>query len=104
MLQSGNVLFRARNNASPCLTSYVDNIKAMSPSTASEYGRRLKSFRGVCHIDHTTGKTMSEYRTPIRNEKDLMFSVNRRNKTAGSPKFLYNTLLLAFGKTLDRMG
>src|SRR5207253_1408731 len=60
--------------------------------------------RRVCHIDHTTGKTMSEYRTPIRNEKDLMFSVNRRNKTAGSPKFLYNTLLLAFGKTLDRMG
>lgn len=278
MLQSGNVIVRARNHASPCLTSYVDNIKAMSPSTASEYARRLKSFRDfikntydcdvdnllekvrtnvenpyevlinyrrylqrtntisiltlkqrvvtaknflefydiefsprkfklkvklprnirrnkeplskddiitilnscsdirlktyvmllastglravealstrvsdyhfdtdpatlfvrgeftktkmdrtvyltdemtsqlkswlhyrfrtrrVCHIDHTTGKTMSEYRTPIRNEKDLMFSVNRRNKTAGSPKFLYNTLLLAFGNTLDRMG
>ena len=46
MLQSGNVIFRARNNASPCLTSYVENIKAMSPSTASESNRRVQFTLG----------------------------------------------------------
>ena len=79
MLQSGNVIFRARNNASPCLTSYVDNIKAMSPSTASEYGRRLKSFRDFikntydCDVDDLLKKV----RTNIENPYEVLINYRR---------------------------
>jgi integrase len=63
--------------------------------------------RRVVYYDKTAGKYKSDYRTPIRDDKDLMFSVNpspNRDSSMVSPYSLYSELIETFGKTLDRMG
>jgi integrase len=65
-----------------------------------EYKHRT---RRVCHKDNHTGKTISEYITPQRNDNDLVFAVYQDRKYA-DPNTLYFDLAKSFGKTLDRMG
>jgi len=57
--------------------------------------------RRICSKDGKGSKTLIEYRTLKRNDRDLLFSVNRTNPKV---RWLYNQLSANFGKTLDRMG
>jgi integrase len=61
--------------------------------------------RRICHKDaHTKrGKTITEYKTPERNDNDLVFAVYQ-NREHPNPKVLYFDFAISFGKTLDRMG
>jgi integrase len=60
--------------------------------------------RRVCYKNNqTAGKTITEYRTPERDDNDLVFAVYQdRNNPV--PKMIYYDLAKSFGKTLDRMG
>ena len=58
--------------------------------------------RRVCYIGNN-GKTVTEYRTPEKNETGLVFSVYQSIKNP-NPNNLYAELCHSFGKTLDRMG
>jgi len=61
--------------------------------------------RRICHKDaHTKrGKTITEYKTPERNDNDLVFAVYQ-DREHPNPKVLYFDFAISFGKTLDRMG
>jgi integrase len=58
--------------------------------------------RRVCH-SNSRGKTVTEYRTPNKNETNLIFSVYQSIKNP-NPDYLYTDLSISFAKTLDRMG
>lgn len=58
--------------------------------------------RRVCH-SNSRGKTVTEYRTPNKNETNLIFSVYQSIKNP-NPDYLYTDLSVSFAKTLDRMG
>ncbi|MGB7664297.1 MAG: tyrosine-type recombinase/integrase [Nitrososphaeraceae archaeon] len=58
--------------------------------------------RRVCYVSNN-GKTVTEYRTPTKNETDLVFSVYQSVENP-NPNNLYTELSHFFGKTLDRMG
>jgi len=57
--------------------------------------------RRICYKEE--GKTITEYRTPDRNDNDLVFAV-RQNREKPDPRMIYFDLAESFGKTLDRMG
>jgi integrase len=61
--------------------------------------------RRICHKDaHTKrGKTITEYKTPERNDNDLVFAVYQ-DREHPNPKVLYFDFAISFGKTLDRIG
>ena len=59
--------------------------------------------RRVCYKDGHSTKTITEYRTPPRNDNDLVFAVYQ-NKEKPNPGAIYYDLAKSFGKTLDRMG
>jgi integrase len=59
--------------------------------------------RRVCHKDINSGKISSHYRTPERNDNDLVFAMYQDRERA-NPKMLYFDLAKSFGKTLDRIG
>ena len=59
--------------------------------------------RRVCHKDNHTGKTISEYITPERNDNDLVFAVYQ-DRNHANPNILYFDFAGSFGKTLDRIG
>jgi integrase len=54
--------------------------------------------RRVCHLDDSH-KTITEYKTPKKDQNDLVLAVHR-----ATPGSLYLELSGAFGKTLDRIG
>jgi integrase len=57
--------------------------------------------RRVCHKDvNSGGKIISHYRTPERNDNDLVFAMYQDRERA-NPKILYFDLAKSFGKTLD---
>ena len=58
--------------------------------------------RRVCY-SNVDQKTITEYRTPEKNETDLVFSVYQSTKNP-NPNNLYVDVCTSFGKTLDRMG
>ncbi|MPZ05368.1 MAG: tyrosine-type recombinase/integrase [Nitrososphaeraceae archaeon] len=58
--------------------------------------------RRVCYSDDI-GKVITEYRTPEKNDTDLIFSVYQSTKNP-NPDNLYTDLCSSFAKTLDRMG
>jgi integrase len=58
--------------------------------------------RRICHKDDR-GKTITEYRTPERNDNDLVFAVYQ-DREKPDPRMIYFDLARSFGKTLDRMG
>jgi integrase len=59
--------------------------------------------RRVCYKDNRTEKTITEYRTPERNNSDLVFAVYQ-DREKPVPSMIYYDLARSFGKTLDRMG
>jgi len=63
--------------------------------------------RRVSHNDqlNTTSKnkTVTEYRTPIKDNSDLVFAVYQ-NKATTKTLSLYQDLVKSFAKTLDRIG
>ena len=58
--------------------------------------------RRVCYKNEHTGKTITEVRTPVKKEYDLVFAVYQSTKTP-VPSNLYIDFRDSFGKTLDRM-
>jgi hypothetical protein len=54
--------------------------------------------------DEQTGKIITEYRTPQREESDLAFATICQNKETPDPQNLYYQIAKFFGKTLDSMG
>jgi hypothetical protein len=59
--------------------------------------------RRVCYKDNRTETTITEYRTPDRNDNDLVFAVYQ-DREKPVPRMIYYDLAKSFGKTLDRMG
>jgi len=60
--------------------------------------------RRISHYHEDTGNSISEYRTPLKNDKDLVFSASSTTATISIHlKSLYSVLGRAFVKTLDRM-
>jgi integrase len=73
-----------------------------------EVTEQLKSWlsykyrkRRVCHNED--GSTITEYRTPSREETDLVFAVYQ-TKRMPNPDGIYDDIAKSFAKTLDRMG
>ena len=54
-------------------------------------------------IKINSGEIISHYRTPERNDNDLVFAMYQDREHA-NPKILYFDLAKSFGKTLDRIG
>jgi integrase len=59
--------------------------------------------RRVCHNDKQTGKTITEIRTPEKEDTDLIFALYQ-SREAPNPKNLYSEFAKSFAKTLDSMG
>ena len=59
--------------------------------------------RRICYKNTNTEKTITEYRTPVKDPNTLIFSVNQSRKKP-NPENIYFDLSHKFGKTLDRMG
>jgi hypothetical protein len=58
--------------------------------------------RRVCHNDKQTGKTITEIRTPDKEDTDLIFPLYQ-SKEAPNPRNLYFEFAKLFAKTLDSM-
>jgi integrase len=56
-----------------------------------------------CQNTRSKNKTITEYRTPIKGESDLIFAVYQ-NKADTKTVSLYQDLVKSFEKTLDRIG
>jgi integrase len=56
--------------------------------------------RRVCYKDQ---KIITEYRTPNKDDTDLIFAVHQ-SKIKPDPSSLYTNMVRSFAKTLDRMG
>lgn len=59
--------------------------------------------RRVCHQDKQLGKIITEFRTQLKNSKDLVFAVYQSNDRQ-NPNYLYRDLSRSFANTLDRSG
>jgi hypothetical protein len=57
--------------------------------------------RRVCH--NKDGSTITQYRTPPKEETDLVFAVYQ-TKRMPNPDGIYDDIAKAFARTLDRMG
>jgi integrase len=75
-----------------------------------EVTQQLKSLldykyrsRRVCHQDKQNGRTITEVRTPHKEDTDLVFAVYQ-DKNLPNPGSLYDDLAKSFGKTLERSG
>src|SRR5215467_1851917 len=75
-----------------------------------EVTQQLKSWldykyrtRRVCHQDAQQGKTITEHRTPVKRDTDLVFAVYQDTEVP-NPDFLYADFSKSFAKTLDRSG
>jgi integrase len=66
-----------------------------------KYRTRRVCYKGECNKGK---KTITEYRTPERNDNDLIFVVHQNTKTRPCLRSLYINLVRSFEKTLDRMG
>lgn len=58
--------------------------------------------RRVCSINKSTGKSISEYRTPKKDENDLIFGSRKSSEI--NHRSIYGDLCHIFERTLDRMG
>jgi Phage integrase family len=58
--------------------------------------------RRICYKDKETGKTITEYRIPEKNQNEFIFSTYQTDKP--KPRTLYINLVAIFEKTLDRIG
>jgi len=81
---------------------YVFLTEEVATQLKQWLGYKYRSRR-VCYKDNRTAKTITDYRTPERNDTDLVFAVYQdRNNPV--PRMIYYDLAKSFGKTLDRMG
>jgi integrase len=84
---------------------FVFLTKEMSTQLKSwlEYKYRT---RRICFYNTISGKSISEYRTPLKREGDLLLSMNASSKgyVSVSIMSLYRGLVSAFGRTLERLG
>ena len=60
--------------------------------------------RRVCHMDEDKDSTVTEYRTPTKNDTDLIFSARQTNGEFPNLRSMYNDLRVYFGRTIDRLG
>ena len=67
-----------------------------------KYRTRRVSYNDQ-HNTTSKNKTVTEYRTPIKDDSDLVFAVYQ-NKAITKTLSLYQDLVKSFAKTLDRMG
>jgi integrase len=67
-----------------------------------KYWTRRVSYNDQ-HNTTSRTKTITEYRTPAKDDTDLVFAVYQ-NKIFPKPYSLYQDLVRSFAKTLDRMG
>jgi integrase len=85
-------------------TAFLTNEMAQQLKLWIDYKYRT---RRVSYNDqhNTTSrtKTITEYRTPTKDDTDLVFAVYQ-NKIFPKPYSLYQDLVRSFAKTLDRMG
>jgi integrase len=85
-------------------TAFLTNEMAQQLKLWIDYKYRT---RRVSYNDqHNTtskNKTVTEYRTPIKDDSDLVFAVYQ-NKAITKTLSLYQDLVKSFAKTLDRMG
>ena len=85
-------------------TAFLTNEMAQQLKLWIDYKYRT---RRVSYNDqHNTtskNKTATEYRTPIKDDSDLVFAVYQ-NKAITKTLSLYQDLVKSFAKTLDRMG
>jgi integrase len=62
---------------------------------------KYRTRRGSHRVEHNgIAKTITEYRTPLKKETDLIFSVYQTSNNPNTEN-LYNDLSKSFGKTLD---
>lgn len=87
----------------------IDRLIFLTDEVTNQINAWLKyehRTRRICYQDKDDAgnrKTFTEYRTPIIQKTDLLFSVHQNDKPS-DPSSLYAELSTAFGKTLDRMG
>jgi integrase len=85
-------------------TAFLTNEMAQQLKLWIDYKYRT---RRISHNDQqntrSKNKTITEYRTPIKNETNLVFAVYQ-NKHTLKTRSLYQDLVKSFAKTLDRMG
>ena len=85
-------------------TAFLTNEMAQQLKLWIDYKYRT---RRVSYNDQqntiSKNKTITEYRTPIKNETNLVFAVYQ-NKHTPKTRSLYQDLVKAFAKTLDRIG
>ena len=85
-------------------TAFLTNEMAQQLKLWIDYKHRT---RRVSYNDQqntiSKNKTITEYRTPIKNETNLVFAVYQ-NKHTPKTRSLYQDLVKSFAKTLDRMG
>ena len=67
-----------------------------------KYRTRRVSYNNLQNAA-SKSKTITEYRTPTKDDADLIFAVYQ-NKVVPKPISLYQELVRSFAKTLDRMG
>lgn len=79
-------------------TIFLTSEMSYQLSSWIDYKYRL---RRVCYSNK--GKTVTEYRTPCKEETDLVFAVYQSSKNP-NPDNLYTDVRISFAKTLDRMG
>ena len=88
----------------------TDRIGFLTNETAQQlklwldykYRTRRVSYNNLQNCA-SKSKTITEYRTPAKDDADLIFAVYQ-NKVVPKPISLYQELVRSFAKTLDRMG
>ncbi len=65
--------------------------------------------RRICYKDKETGKSLEEYRMPLKDINDFLFSARQNDDNINTNSFnrinnFYTTLVVQFEKTLDRNG
>ena len=85
-------------------TAFLTNEMAQQLKLWIDYKYRTRrvSYKDQ-HNTTSKNKTITEYRTPAKDDTDLVFAVYQ-NKTTPKPISLYQDLVKSFAKTLDRIG
>ena len=81
--------------------AYLTDEAAKQLNTWLQYKYRT---RRVCHVDADKDATVTEYRTPAKNDTDLLFSVYQSKSGVPSLRSMYTDLSINFGKMLERIG
>jgi integrase len=95
----------------------ADRTVFMTTEVANQLRRNWLEYkyrpRRVTYYDNSRGKSVTAVKTPVRNRKDLVFSMSISVPKEGadyqytsikSIKHLYNDMIEMFGQTLERLG